>query len=508
MKNYKKLLWLTMLVSMILIGSIILVNVIIDPYGIWGIYKKTGFNIKKVDPFDGFDERYSKPLELLKYKPEVIAVGSSRIWETLNLDYYSPKKGYNLAVSSANMYECRRLIEYAVLKSPYLNEVLLGIDFGAFNDNIKVEGAFNDKLLSGNNIELFKQFAKMIFSEDACKDSLRVVKANQEKNYYSPTMYKGKMTEIRLKEFYAPMLRNHFHMIAKNNIHINKNYILSRERMNDFKTVVDLCKEKKIKLKVFIPPLHAAYLQAIIASGSWEVYENWKRELVQIMPIIDFTGYNKYTTEPFSPDRKYFWDTSHSNLGNMMLDVLSGRRELGKDNFGVLLTAENVESNLQKVRAESYQWKEQNRDLAEEIGYSKGFILHRPEVLSGLSVETGKNIIHIDQISGRPLTERISGIKKDTMLNISGWTVTPSKASKKKIFAVLTSLSGQHFYTMAELYKREDITALMHGSVSSECGFSIFAPIDELSSGEYELRLIEVADKAYITDVLSILEIE
>ncbi|GFZ91240.1 hypothetical protein [Okeania sp. KiyG1] len=72
-----------------------------------------------------------------------------------------------------------------------------------------------------------------------------------------------------------------------------------------------MCQENNIKLILFISPSHATQWEAIRATGEWSTFEEWKREVVKITPVFDFSGYNTITTEPIHNDMENYRDNSH-----------------------------------------------------------------------------------------------------------------------------------------------------------------------------------------------------
>ncbi|NEP77510.1 MAG: hypothetical protein F6K39_04595 [Okeania sp. SIO3B3] len=150
-------------------------------------------------------------------------------------------------------------------------------------------------------------------------------------------------------------------------------YELSAQFLDELKKVVDLCQENQIKLVLFISPSHATQWEAIRSSGKWSIFEEWKRKIVKITPIFDFSGYNSITTEPINNDMENYTDNSYytPKVGNLVLDrILSYKEEDIPGDFGVLINPENIESHLTKIRQDREIWAKNNPDevkLVKEI---------------------------------------------------------------------------------------------------------------------------------------------
>lgn len=98
-----------------------------------------------------------------------------------------------------------------------------------------------------------------------------------------------------------------------------------------------------------------------------------KRELVKIIPVWDFSGCNSITTELINNDIKNYIDVSHyrKEVGNLVLNrLLDYQTEKIFEDFGVMITSENIKFHLAKISAKSEVWAKNNYDkiiLVEDI---------------------------------------------------------------------------------------------------------------------------------------------
>ncbi|MGK7943200.1 MAG: hypothetical protein AB4058_01875, partial [Microcystaceae cyanobacterium] len=140
-------------------------------------------------------------------------------------------------------------------------------------------------------------------------------------------------------------------------------YELSPELLKEFQKIVDICQENKIELTVFISPSHAIQWESIAATERWDTFEKWKREIVKIYPVWDFSGYNSVTTEPLSEDQlmENYTDSSHytAKVGYLVIDrIMNDNESTVPDDFGVLITQDNIEQQLNQVRLDRKIWQE------------------------------------------------------------------------------------------------------------------------------------------------------
>ena len=148
---------------------------------------------------------------------------------------------------------------------------------------------------------------------------------------------------------------------------------LSTQLLNELKKIVDLCEENQVKLILYISPAHATQWEIIKSSGQWSNFEEWKRKVVEISDVFDFSGYNSITTETIHDKMENYTENSHytPKVGNLILNkLLSYKEEQVPDNFGILINPENIESHLAKIRQDREIWAKNNPDevkLVKEI---------------------------------------------------------------------------------------------------------------------------------------------
>ena len=146
-------------------------------------------------------------------------------------------------------------------------------------------------------------------------------------------------------------------------------FIYGKDRVEKFKNVLDTYSRKKVKVILFISPIHARQMEALDALGLYECFENWKRDLVDAVDDVrkkrdvdiilwDFSGYNSVTTEDI-PDSKatqmqWYWESSHFKkaLGDLVLSRMLHFESHQKvpDDFGVPIHSGNIEAHLAEIR--------------------------------------------------------------------------------------------------------------------------------------------------------------
>ncbi len=171
------------------------------------------------------------------------------------------------------------------------------------------------------------------------------------------------MSEAGGNIFYAH-LKEH---LTLENIYIN--YKLSYVALHRLQRITSICEQKNIKPNLFIHPSHGLQWEGIRVAGRWEEFEDWKKELVKISPVWDFSGYNSITsTPPYNYD--LYFDQSHyrKRVGNLVLNrMLNIHEGSGPEDFGYLITTDNIDQHMQRIREERTRWQKDNPEIIKSI---------------------------------------------------------------------------------------------------------------------------------------------
>ena len=390
----------TLIISCVLLIVIIFLliaafNLIVDPYGLYYIINSKGFNTIKPAILKYKRGRVHRAYAIQRICPKTIVLGSSR---AANLNNGHPswrfKPVYNVSLPGAGIHETMYYFQYAHAVTP-LRQIVLFIDFFLFNIYLNSYFDLNDRILAiiaqSQHINKFNHdvIYDALFSWNAVNASVNTIQRNRSKFL------------LRTAQTSTPN-RNCLHskFLERENIFINnkwrfKNYEIidpetSVSTYNYYRTILKICHCDHIDMRVLISPIHARLCEVIIASGLWQKFEEWKRMLVNIneeeasqvgaqsFPLWDFSGYNSITTEPVpllsDCDSKMLWynDPSHFNrkLGDIILDRIFGHvnpNRSAPDDFGVLITSENIEQHIEKICNDRSKYAASHSDNIAEI---------------------------------------------------------------------------------------------------------------------------------------------
>lgn len=373
MKKYKSWFKKSLLIIFTLLISVGIFNMIIDPYNAINFPIIKNLNEKKAS-----NQEYFLKANYITYnKPDTIFLGTSRVRIGLDPNYYEQitgEKAYNLGLSASNMYIQRKYFEYALLKNPNLKTVIIGIDFEAFNKYVTNNVQYTAENFNITPMRTLKSI-KDIISLDYTRTSLTVLSENYFNTSQSTYLYNGldpanyylneskSLLQIGVNRFY-------FHLAQQvNDPHNLKKYKLSDNQMENLEFIVQACKENGIELHVFIPPAHVVQSEAIMQLGYGNIVQEWKKEVVNITPIWDFSDYNSITTvEP--NNFNHYLDQSHFNreIGNLILDkMLKVNDNPNYPDFGVLLTKKNITLQIKLQNEKRSSWRQNHKAIIENI---------------------------------------------------------------------------------------------------------------------------------------------
>ncbi|AFZ36502.1 hypothetical protein Sta7437_2983 [Stanieria cyanosphaera PCC 7437] len=351
--------------------SVGLFNWIIDPYDIFNTPNYLGINHEKIKKDN--NDRLFKAADIIRIKPKIILAGSSRTKQGLNPEhpvFEHQQSVYNLAINGPNFYEVRRYIEHAVANQPDLKEIVLGIDFFMFNNRLANQPSFSEQRLEKKQF-IASDMINALFSLDTFDISRKTMDASQQtpdlNNYYGENGFMPNRNANDGKTDWR------FEQSINLYFTLHSDYQFSDKYWSDFAQLVELCQQNNIELKVFISPAHATDLESIRLTQQWETFEQWKRKLVQLIPVWDFSCYNSVTTEAIAPTMSNYVDNSHynPNIGNLILNrIFDYQTEQIPQDFGVLITTKNIEQHLEQIRSDRKRWANNHPDeikLVEEI---------------------------------------------------------------------------------------------------------------------------------------------
>ncbi|WP_238361110.1 hypothetical protein [Iningainema tapete] len=345
-------------------------NLMIDPFGFMGSPAIAGLNKFKTEREDY--PRLFKAADIIRIKPKTIFLGTSTTDYSLEPNHpglANLQPAYNSALPAVNMYELMRYFEHTLYNQPELKQVIIGIDAFIFDQYRPNRVDYDEQRLLTNKRSYHDMF-NVTFSMNAFLASLKTIGTNLHNSDFQPYAFNGKRNENWFTNSKPAIYR----FISSLNRDLPEIITLSDERFNNFKKVIEVCRERNIDVKVFMPPLHASVMAGYVLNDKIKVIEETKRRLVNIIPVWDFSGFNSITIDPVSNNMKNYVDAFHyrREIGNLVLNrLLNFQTQTVPSDFGYLMKPENIDTHFAEIRSQAKNWLKDNSELAkllQEVG--------------------------------------------------------------------------------------------------------------------------------------------
>ena len=378
-----------------LLAATTLVNVVVDPYRIFGWVDVAGFNARKPR---AMEQGYlSKIAAVATIRPERVIVGNSRAQVGLDPEsaqWHDSLITYNAALPGTGPGSALELMRTAQAAGR-LKESVVGLDFLDFLVDDRSRGAAaaappmvadpRPTKTDAPSLGL-RTLMGVTVSFDALLDSAYTV-ATQDIDAMPDLTRLG----------FLPM-RDYLAMAKREGYSA---FFLQRDQENaatylrDPKALFDasgrtspqwrqlgeikrLCDGLERGCKFLIYPYHAHVLEMFAMTGLWNAFEEWKRELVRRLDpgsttdnesrivLWDFSGYHRYACErvPQLGDRvttvRWYWESGHfkRELGDRIIARVRGD---DSPDFGVRLDASTINAALARIRRDRDRYREENK---------------------------------------------------------------------------------------------------------------------------------------------------
>jgi hypothetical protein len=367
-------LWAWFASTVALLGAVVAINLVVDPYGLFRIIDVAGLNRVKSQA----SERgpLFKHTGVERMHPRGLVLGNSRA--EIGFDPESPawpawaRPAFNLALPGAGISAVAGDFDRA-LRGVTPKLVVVGLDFVDFRVDPTSDDTF--KALAANDPLLeVRERASALITMSALVDSLATVKAQHEPYPTSLTDAgfnpKRDYVGIARREGYFALFRQRDQENARTYLRGPKSIFQAGGRsapgFDAVDRIIALARARGITLRFVIYPYHAHTLTLFHLTGLWPAYEDWKRELVRRVDaahgtmdveLWDFTGFSPYTSESVPPpgdtgtELRWYWEAGHfkKSLGDLLLANMLDA-QIDGERWGRRLTGRDFEDDLREQR--------------------------------------------------------------------------------------------------------------------------------------------------------------
>jgi hypothetical protein len=335
--------------------------------------------------------REAKILNVAYYAPDSVIFGSSTVWSYVDAGYAPLRKAdgrsaFNFGLPGISAREMLAAFEHLVaLHPPKL--AIVGLEFYMFSADKATSPGFFDLPLAQRPSFRFDQWrfvARRLLSADYTQESAVMLFKPLGQwlgSWLGRPVYAAGQPEAAAE--HTP--RSDFLKLMSDTDRIMVTALYPApgrpfrfvddegwSSMDAIRRMVAVARAHGIDLRFYISPNHARTFETIRLMGWWPEYEAWERELTEILaedarthagqspiPLWDFCCYNSVTADPLlsAPTAtngfRYFADSVHfkTEVGYMFMDRILGVDTRGQvpDDFGVMLTAANIDAHLSSI---------------------------------------------------------------------------------------------------------------------------------------------------------------
>lgn len=403
MKRYL-VLWLATTVALML--AVALLNVVVDPYGLYRWIDVPGFNAVK--PKAGPHGAIVKTYQVLRAQPRTLILGNSRAEVGFDPRHAAwpvdARPVFNMALPGTGPTTSLDHLEHALAAaasgdSPKITMIVWGVDFPDFLTDARTPARAatprrpNRRLLVNPGgtrnpsrwLQSLRDHAEATLTLGALTDSVQTLSKRSDPNVADLTPLgfnpMGDYVRITADEGYWRTFRQKDIDNTRAYLRRPKDIFDASGRwsadLGDLRRVLDLCRRHGIVLKLVIYPIHAHLLEIIRITDHGPAFDTWKRALVGIVAdeareaqgpsfaFWDFSGFHRYATEriPAEGDLRtkmqWYWEAGHfkRELGDRVLDRVLEVPSADQD-FGIRLDASNVESQIAAMHSAERDYRQ------------------------------------------------------------------------------------------------------------------------------------------------------
>ncbi|MGI9436520.1 MAG: hypothetical protein ACR2Q4_17120 [Geminicoccaceae bacterium] len=398
-------------ISIVGLVLVAILNIAVDPYGIFGTPRIEGFNAIK--PSIGTKVRTAKVHQVLKIRPKAVIIGNSR--PEMGLDPEHPcwpetsRPVYNVAIPGLSVYGQIRYGQHAIA-SGETDLVLIGLDFIDFLVPPELDRDPRQWPVSSEEPMPLRTDAngepRPAFVWDRLKDQLGATMSLDALTDTGVTLVlqrPGAATTRTPLGFnpghliFAPIIRHEGARVlfAQKNESLARRLSTKSWSLNHHQTdwstqfealsrLMDQGQDAGIRIIPFINPLHADFLVLIDKAGLWPLMDAWKRRVVTMAaehgsgPLWDFIDFAGYATESVDDlaakgeGLRWFWEPSHyrRSLGDRLLSAMladSCPKGTIEPPLGTALKPTSIEAHLARLRSERDRFIAANRSRVDML---------------------------------------------------------------------------------------------------------------------------------------------
>ena len=358
--------------------------VVVDPYGLYGVVDKPGFN--QVKPQLTRYQKEIKTANAAASGARSFIIGNSRAEIGFNPAHPAladgGKPAYNLSMAGHALGSAREQLAQLAAKGQHPAKLVVGVDFLDFLVDPRRATPPLEAVRMPSAFDRLQWQFDTLFSIDSVLDSVSTVRlqhtrfpVSMRRDGFNPFIEYQKYAR---DDGYYPLFQQRAMENAKRFRKMPKGLLdQSRGSSVDFDNFTDIVSEaarQKAEVHIAIYPYHAQVLALFESAGMLPLFDQWKSELAQRVERVraahpgarialwDFSGYSAYQCEtiPGKGDKasktRWYWEAGHfkAELGDLVLSRMleGGAGAAPAEGFGTPLRSDTLEQNRARMQRE------------------------------------------------------------------------------------------------------------------------------------------------------------
>ena len=370
------------LMALMSVGGMMLVNLV--------YYPDPRLSLTDTDPLDvPYALRARVYAENIRQNDfETFILGSSRtktnFGQLMDDPMLAEKQPYLITFSGPTIQDLRDVTNFIIQESPETKEIALCVDFFMFvrNPPEEFESPRVDRSLFNPEVGGLTYHLSNFFSIDDARA------ATSKLTGIAETAFMSQLQSMGLNPGSLDTTKDRGRVFRLNfGSYLTGGYLVrDAERLaagiEAYEEIVKACEESGITLQAAILPSHVMHFTTIRYMDCWDLYEDWKTELVRIADasgtrIIDFSAVNEFSTEHIPEpgaevlheDEVYFPDAIHGSvrIGRAALPAIFTDLEAPDVLEYDTLTPNNVQQHLDNLEKQVEAYEQDNPDQVQML---------------------------------------------------------------------------------------------------------------------------------------------
>jgi peptidoglycan/xylan/chitin deacetylase (PgdA/CDA1 family) len=341
-------------VLLIVFASILLLNTLVDPFGLFfDVYKWDSYNFTqnprtaKINYIDKNKDKFDS------YIVGSSGCGSIKV-DTINK--YSGDTYYNSFYYGSDLMDTYNTIKY-LSETAKPKNILLGINYNTAMFFDVGDDEINQRMpAKASDKSLFDFYTSYLFANPSY--AIQKIKDVKEDSFFQKSFdvfisetgnYDKGLRDTENIGDYNSYLDKPAYNVFKSYPKTNKDLTEIENFSIYMKKIKELCDEKGINLQTVVFPIY------------WEDFDNYKIDELEkfyrsLSSITDFWDFSKST---ISTDARYFYDSTHfrNSIGDMMLAKIYNDEDIYKpDDFGHHVNSQNIDDFISSFKSYTFNF--------------------------------------------------------------------------------------------------------------------------------------------------------